>query len=228
MFRTTYGIRQTGDIDGGIEIDFHHIGVQLLLDGVIYLGFGYGPVMEDRQARYQHIALGGDDLHPCSGKLQLADIGVDGYQVFRRYGGKVAFRAGSHFQDQLAVQIPVIGTLHIRYLRDDAFALVDIRIAERQPVFPHRQFVPLLVLQQGIGIIGRRTVDTPLMASEISTAKTSSRVSKLYMAAATTQRMPFMTDSLESLANSASSSLRVAFRNGLVVYFLDRTAHSTV
>ena len=25
MFRTTYGIRQTGDIDGGIEVDFHHI-----------------------------------------------------------------------------------------------------------------------------------------------------------------------------------------------------------
>jgi len=184
--------------------------------------------MEDRQARYQHIALGGDDLHPCSGKLQLADIGIDGYQVFRRYGGKVAFRAGSHFQDQLAVQAPVIGTLHIRYLRDDAFALVDIRIAERQPVFPHRQFVPLLVLQQGIGIIGRRTVDTPVDGfGNIHREDIQQGLETVYGC------RHYPEDAVHDRQLGVAGELRqlqppVAFRNGLVVYFLDRTAHSTV
>ena len=58
----------------------------------------------------------------------------------------------------------------------------------------------------------------PLMASEISTAKTSSRDSKLYMTAATTHRIPFMTDILESLANSVSSSRR--FRSAMASLYI--------
>ena len=36
MLCPPYGIRQAGNVDGGIEIDIHHVGIQLLFNGVVH------------------------------------------------------------------------------------------------------------------------------------------------------------------------------------------------
>ena len=87
----------------------------------------------------------------------------------------MSFRAGSDFQYQLAVEVAVVRALHIGDLRNDAFGLIDLGIPESQSVLADGQLVALLVLQQRTGVPLIRL----LMASEISTAKTSSSVSKL-------------------------------------------------
>ena len=71
MFRTTYGIRQTGDIDGGIEVDFHHIAFSCSSMVSYTSDSGTAPSWKTVRRGIQHIALGGDDLHPCSGNFNL-------------------------------------------------------------------------------------------------------------------------------------------------------------